>query len=266
MLAVLVAVSTKGRLRPWWQEHSATLRPARDPLPAPIPPPLRPATGLRVATDLFHQHLLDGLAPLRSTPLQWRSVSQWCELLRTGELEAVLLASVGPDLEAPPERAEGMKWIPLGQCELLLGSRVSSNDSDGMPPPRTYRFLAPPVAVAPALHLALEEQQLAPITPLDAVAPSIWLAELQRGDGLLPVPASLLLTSPWREAALTAVRPWEPLVERLWLLVPQELASCAAVLAVAARLRERIAAAPGPAGGGSIRSTRNVGESDPGPS
>ena len=106
-----------------------------------------------------------------------------------------------------------------------------------------FRFLAPPLAAAPALHHALQEQQLAAITPLDAVAAGDWLAALQRGDALLPVPASLLQTSPWRQAALTAVWPWEPLVERLWLLIPQELASHAAVLAVAARLRERIAAA-----------------------
>ena len=234
---MLVAVSTKGRLRPWWQEHSATRRPARDPLPAPIPPPLRPATGLRVATGPFHQHLLDGLAPLRSTLLQWRSLSQWSELLRAGELEAVLLASVCP---AP---VEGMAWLPLGRWGLLLASRLNRPDSAAAPPRRTFRFLAPPVAAAPALHHALQEQQLAAITPLDAVAAIDWLAALQRGDALLPVPPSLLQTSPWRQAALTAVRPWEPLVERLWLLVPQELASHAAVLAVAVRLRERIAAA-----------------------
>lgn len=239
---MLVAVSTKGRLRPWWQEHSATRRPARDPLPAPIPPPLRPATGLRVATDLFHQHLLDGLAPLHSPPLQWRSVSQWSELLRAGELEAVLLADVCP-AQKLSEPVEGMDWIPLGRWGLLLACRSSGPDSAAAPPPRCFRFLAPPVAVAPALHLALQEQQLATITPLDAVAATAWLAALQRGDGLLPVPPSLLLTSPWREAALTAVWPWEPLVEHLWLLVPQELASSAAVLAMAARLRERIAAA-----------------------
>jgi hypothetical protein len=76
------------------------------------------------------------------------------------------------------------------------------------------------------------------------------LAALLRGDGLLPVPPSLLQTSPWRQAALTAVRPWEPLVECLWLLVPQEPAGSAAVLSLAAMLRERIAAAPGPAGAG----------------
>jgi hypothetical protein len=104
------------------------------------------------------------------------------------------------------------------------------------------------LAAAPALHHALQEQELAAITPLEAVAAIDWLAELQLGDGLLPVPPSLLQTSPWREAALTAVRPWEPLVERLWLLVPQELAGSAAVLSLAARLRERIAAAQGPAG------------------
>jgi hypothetical protein len=234
---VLVAVSTKGRLRPWWQEYSATRRPARDPLPAPIPPPLRPATGLRVATDLFHQHLLDALAPLHSPPLQWRSVSQWCELLRAGELEAVLLASVCP---AP---VEGMAWLPLGRWGLLLACRLSGPDSAAPPPPRSFRFLAPPLAAAPALHHALQEQQLGAITPLDAVASSAWLAALQRGDALLPVPPSLLKTSPWREAALTAVLPWEPLVERLWLLIPLELASHAAVLAVAVRVRERIAAA-----------------------
>jgi hypothetical protein len=263
---VLVAVSTKGRLRPWWQEHSATHRPARDPLIAPIPPSQSPATGLRVATDLFHQHMLDGLAPLRSPPLLWRSVKQWSDLLRAGELEAVLLASICPDLGAPPARVEGMVWLPLGRWGLLLASWLNGPDSAAASPPRTFRFLAPPVAASPGLHHALQEQQLAAITPLDAVAASDWLAELQRGDGLLPVPPSLLQTSPWREAALTAVWPWEPLVERLWLLIPQELASHEAGLAMAARLRERIAAAPGPAGGGSIRSTRNVGESDPGPS
>ncbi len=245
---MLVAVSTKGRLRPWWQEHSATRRPARDPLPAPIPPPLRPATGLRVATDLFHQHLLDALAPTGPTPLLWRSLSQWCELLRAGELEAVLLASVCPDLMAPPARVEGMEWLPLGCWVLILGFRSSGPDSAVAPPPRTFRFLAPPLAAAPELHHALEEQQLAAITPLEAVAASDWLAALHRGDGLLPVPPSLLQTSPWREAALTAAWPWEPLVERLWLLVPQELASHTAVQAMAARLRERIAEAPGPAG------------------
>jgi len=197
-----------------------------------------------VATDPFHQHLLDGLAHLRSTPLQWRSLTQWSELLRAGELEAVLLAGVCP---AP---LEGMAWLPLGRWRLLLACRLSGPDSPAAPTPQSFRFLAPPLAAAPALHHALQEQQLAAITPLDAVAASAWLAALQRGDGLLPVPPSLLQTSPWREAALTAVLPWEPLVERLWLLVPHELASHAAVQAMAARLRERIAAAPGPAGAG----------------
>jgi len=211
-------------------------------LAAPIPPPLRPATGLRVASGPFHQHLLDDLAPPGPTPLLWRSLSQWGELLRAGELEAVLLASVCP---AP---MEGMAWVPLGRWGLLLACRLSGPDSAAAPPPRTFRFLAPPLAAAPALHHALQEQELAAITPLEAVAAIDWLAELQLGDGLLPVPPSLLQTSPWRQAALTAVRPWEPLVECLWLLVPQELASHAAVLAVAAPLRELIAAAQGPAG------------------
>jgi len=196
-----------------------------------------------VATDPFHQHLLDGLVPLRSTPLLWRSLSQWSELLRAGELEAVLLASVCPDLGAPPPRVKGMEWLPLGRWGLLLACRLSGPDSAAAPPPRCFRFLAPPLAAAPALHHALQEQQLAAITALDAVAASGWLVALQRGDGLLPVPPSLLQTAPWRQAALKAVWPWEPLVERLWLLVPQELASHAAVLAVPARLRERIAAA-----------------------
>ncbi|MCP9771734.1 hypothetical protein KBY66_03715 [Synechococcus sp. Tobar12-5m-g] len=196
-----------------------------------------------MASGPFHQHLLDDLAPPGPTPLLWRSLSQWGELLRAGELEAVLLASVGPDLEAPPAPVEGMEWLPLGRWGLLLACRLNGHDSAAAPPPRTFRFLAPPVAAAPALHHALEEQQLAAITPLDAVAATDWLAALQRGDGLLPVPPSLLQTSPWREASLTAVWPWEPLVERLWLLVPPELAGSAAVLSLAARLRERIAAA-----------------------
>ncbi|MCP9860357.1 MULTISPECIES: hypothetical protein [unclassified Cyanobium] len=190
-----------------------------------------------MATDPFHQHLLDGLASLRSPPQQWRSLSQWCELLRAGELEAVLLASVCP---AP---VEGMAWLRLGHWGLLLACRLNGTESAAAPPPRTFRFLAPPVAAAPALHHALEEQQLAAITPLDAVAASDWLAVLQRGDGLLPLPPSLLQTSPWRQADLTAVWPWEPLVEHLWLLVSQELARREAVLAVVARLRERIEAA-----------------------
>ncbi len=194
------------------------------------------------------------------TPLLWRSLNQWCELLRAGELEAVLLASVCP---AP---LEGMAWLPLGSWVLLLACRLNGLDSAAAPSPRTFRFLAPPLAAAPGLHHALQEQQLAPITSLDAVAATDWMAELQRGDGLLPVPPSLLQSSPWRQAALTAVWPWEPLVESLWLLVPKEFASTEAVLAVAVRLRERIEAAPGPAGGGSICSTRNVGEPVPGPS
>jgi DNA-binding transcriptional LysR family regulator len=202
-----------------------------------------------VASGPFHQHLLDALAPKGATPLLWRSLNQWVDLLRNGELEAVLLASVGPDPK-PSEPVEGMAWLPLGCWELLLACRLSGPDSAGAPPPRCFRFLSPPLAAAPALHHALEEQQLAAITQLDAVDPGDWLAALQRGDGLLPVPPSLLQTSPWRQAALTAVWPWEPLMERLWLLVPQELGSHAAVLNVAARLRERIAAAPGPAGAG----------------
>jgi len=112
---------------------------------APIPPSLCPATGLRVASGLFHQHLLDAPpAPSGPTPLLWRSLSQWCELLRAGELEAVLLASICP---AP---VEGMEWLPLGRWALLLACRLNGPDS----------------AAAPALHYALQGQQLAPITSL----------------------------------------------------------------------------------------------------
>jgi hypothetical protein len=202
------------------------------------------ATGkARLATDLFHQHLLRGLGDRSELPMAWRSPQQWAELVRCGAVDAVLLQSV-QGAGALPCGEEGdqalagsLGRVVLGCRPLVLACTLPAVTAAPIP---GLRLLAPPRAAAPALHQALEKMQLAPVQSCACTTPRQWIARLAEPGTLLPVPADLLLQSPWSEARLTAVPTWEPLWEQLELLVPSSLLGCPELQALSEELRCRM--------------------------
>ncbi len=199
----------------------------------------------QLATDLFHQHLLEGVGVRAEMPQAWRSPRRWAELVRCGAVDAVLLQTGQGVRELPSSRgadqllAGSLVRVDLGCRPLVLACKPPAAGSHRYPIP-PLRLLAPPRPAAMELHQALEEMQLAPLMSCASTRSMDWITQLEQGGALVPVPAELLLQPPWHQAHLTAVPPWEPLWEQLDLLVPSALLGCPGLKALVEQLRRRI--------------------------
>jgi hypothetical protein len=200
----------------------------------------------QLAADLFHQHLLAGVGVNAALPQAWRSPRQWAELVRCGVVDAVLVQRGQGEQTLPGSRGadqplpSSLASVDLGCRPLVLACKPPAAGGQHHPIP-PLRLLAPPRAAAMELHQALEEMQLAPLMSCGSTRPTEWIAALEQGGALLPVPAELLLQPPWHQAQLTAVPAWEPLWEQLDLLVPSALLGCPAVQELTQTLRQRLA-------------------------
>ncbi len=172
------------------------------------------------------------------------------------------MAQVEPTLEADPaaqddaeplqilastDRLAGAHWmagisaLPLGiQSLLLLHASQQQRAAAEQGGPRPWQFLLPPADQQPRLQRDLQQLGLLPLGHCSALDDAGWLQQLQAEPYLLPAHLSLLEQAPWREAALRAVPPPEPLEEQLWLLVRQGDEHRPAIHALAAQLRERV--------------------------
>ena len=200
----------------------------------------------QLAAGLFHQHLLEGVGVGADLPQAWRSPRQWAELVRCGAVDAVLLQTGQGEKALQGAKgadqllAGSLVRVDLGRRPLVLTCKPQAAGGHRLPIP-PLRLLAPPRAAAMELHQALEALVLAPLMSCASTRAMDWIAALEQGGVLLPVPAELLLQPPWQQAQLTAVPAWEPLWEQLDLLVPRSLLGCSAVQELTQALRQRMA-------------------------
>jgi hypothetical protein len=110
----------------------------------------------RIGADLMHQPLLSGMDWLLPTPVRFRSIHAWAELIREGVIDAALVS--GLELRATPHwNSSGLQWFELGGLPVVLAMA-----SKGQAPPKQVSLpvLVPPRTVAPGMHRALRQQGL----------------------------------------------------------------------------------------------------------
>lgn len=189
---------------------------------------------LRIGTDGLHQSLLNGLVGVQPVPPRFRSGGHWAELVRHGLLDGAIVSSFG--LEQPLRAGQHPHWegviaLPLGSLALqLMAAR---------PDPRPV--LLPSMAAAPLLHQSVARHGLESETqPAACQEPRAWLKRARdRGLALPLCPA--LLTGSWLEAnQLVPLDGLPPLIEQLWLLLPQRDVESRPVRQCLRRLRFQI--------------------------
>ena len=145
------------------------------------------------------------------------------------------------DLLAGAHWMAGISAMPLGiQSLLLLHASQQQRAAAEQGGPRPWQLLLPPADQQPRLQRDLQQLGLLPLGHCSAIDDEGWLQQLQAEPYLLPAHLSLLEHAPWREAALKAVPPPEPLEEQLWLLVRQGDEHRPAIDTLIAQLRERV--------------------------
>ena len=145
------------------------------------------------------------------------------------------------DLLAGGHWKDDISAMPLGiQSLLLLHASQQQRAAAEQGGPRPWQFLLPPTDQQPRLQRDLQQLGLLPLGHCSAIDDEGWLQQLQAEPYLLPAHLSLLEQAPWREAALKAVPPPEPLEEQLWLLVRRGDEHRPAIDSLAAQLRERV--------------------------
>ena len=178
--------------------------------------------------------------------MAFRTPTQWARRLVAGSVDAVLVSVAADSCQTPaafvPDfRNSAVEAIPLGRRPLLLlhsPSLESSGNSAPGPsgggaqkgaggnrrwPPQGY--LLPPRDHQPCLHQLLEHSGQLPLYPCSSADPGRWLEQLVAAPLLLPADLTLLTITPWRGAGLVPLRPLNPLVEALWLLMRRGEAS-----------------------------------------
>lgn len=170
---------------------------------------------LRIATDPLHQSLLTGLAGLQSVPPCFRSGGHWAELIQHGLLDGAILSSFCLDRklasgEAP--RWDGLAALPLGRLRLQLLDTGSAARS----------VLLPSRGVAPVLRQEMEKHDFVVVQqPAACQESAAWLKRARDRNLALPLCLSLLEPG-WIEAQGLRLHPEQPpLLEQLWLLVPE---------------------------------------------
>jgi DNA-binding transcriptional LysR family regulator len=141
----------------------------------------------RIGADLIHQPLLAGMDWLLPTPVRFRSIHSWADLIREGVIDAALVS--GLELAAAPRwDSSGLKVTDLGQLELGLAVRRDNSDKEtrAVPP-----ALVPSRAVMPGLYRTLRDQGLElKVAGNACVSPEHW-GKRCRDHGLgLPTYAS----------------------------------------------------------------------------
>ncbi|PSB38489.1 hypothetical protein [Aphanothece minutissima] len=170
---------------------------------------------LRIGTDVLHQSLLAGLAGVQPVPPRCRSGDHWAGLVGHGLLDGAIVSAFSLPQPLPPgevPRWDGLRALPLGRLNLQLVAAA----------PGARRVLLPPRGAAPLLHQAVTARGFA-VEPQPAACqePAAWVKRaLDRGLALPLCPA--LLGPGWlADNGLETLAEPSPLVDQLWLLLPE---------------------------------------------
>ncbi|MCP9943476.1 hypothetical protein KBY70_13890 [Cyanobium sp. ATX 6E8] len=170
---------------------------------------------LRIGTDVLHQSLLLGISGVQLVPPRFRSGEHWAELVRNGLLDGAIVSSFCLEkllLSGQSPQWDGLAALPLGQLGLQLVATT----------PTTKRVLLPSKGAIPLLRHAVERHGFAvEKQPMACQEPSAWIKRARDRKLAMPVCVDLLGTG-WIEAhGLVPLFDQPPLIEQLWLLLPQ---------------------------------------------
>ncbi len=192
---------------------------------------------LRLGTDPLHQSLLIGMTGVQLVPPRSRSAEDCAALVRHGLLDGAIVSSFSLLRLLPPgqeRRWDGLTALPLGRLGVqLVGTTAAAR-----------RVLLPHRGAMPLLHQAVAslgfgvEQQ-----PLACQEPAAWVKRAR--DRQLAMPICPVLVGPGWLAANSLVPLTEPppLVEQLWLLLPDVAANTEPARKSLQQLRDQISMA-----------------------
>lgn len=172
---------------------------------------------LRIASDTLHQSLLTRHRSVQSPPPQFRRVDRWADLIRFALLDGAIVSSLALDGMTQLSEHSALSGI---RCELLgmmpIHLFASSAQINGV--------LLPHRLCCPDLHHALLcDGHRVVAQPRAAQEPAAWLKNMRDRDLALPLPAGLV-GQRWLESnRLQLIADQQPLVEKLWLLLPADL-------------------------------------------
>lgn len=170
---------------------------------------------LRIGTDVLHQSLLAGLAGVQPVPPLCRSGDHWAGLVGHGLLDGAIVSVFSLPQPLPPgeePRWDGLRALPLGRLGLQLVAAA----------PATRRVLLPPRGAAPLLHQAVAARGFA-VEPQPAACqePAAWVKRARDRGLALPLCPALLGPDWLADNGLEPLAEPSPLVEELWLLLPE---------------------------------------------
>jgi len=140
----------------------------------------------RLGSDLLHHGLLEELPWLLPTPIRFRPVRQWLDLVRQGVLDGALVSQLELDREPRREPLEReLELHPLGQLPLALAWSTDQEPQTGNAPPRV---LVPADELASGLRTLLSRQgwTLRSVGP-GCVTPDHWRQQLRRSGCAMPM-------------------------------------------------------------------------------
>jgi hypothetical protein len=191
---------------------------------------------LRIGTDVLHQPLLQPLRGVQQVPPRFRSAEHWGELIRHGLLDGALVSSLVLEQRLLSDQRPhwpGIQANPVGSLALQLVATT----------PEASGVLLPSQAATPLLHewasaqaLGIERQ------PAACQEAKAWLKRARDRGLALPVCLELVGSSWLDENALTPLRKKPPLIEQLWLLLPEGSGNNNAGRQVLRQLRAQILA------------------------
>jgi len=176
---------------------------------------------LRIATDPQHQPLLAGMLSVQAVPPKFRHSGEWAQLLSQALIDGAIVSSWCHHRRVSASRPPnwpGLMTVPLGALPLQLFIAATSSAEYLLP----RRVLLPCRSAMPLLHEALawhgfqlEEQ------PLSCHDLPAWLKRM-RDRQLALLLCQGLLEPGWIETQCLMLHPEQPpLLEQLWLLVPE---------------------------------------------
>jgi hypothetical protein len=191
---------------------------------------------LRLGSDALHHSLISRLINVQQVPPRFRSAEQWAQLIRHGLLDGALLSSLGLGqrlLSGQAPRWDGLAAKALGTVALQL---VATS-------PTAKRVLLPNKATTPLLHQTLDWHGLKIETqPSACQEPAAWLKRARDWGAALPICPALVGELWLATHGLVALQEQPPLVEQLWLLVPEGTANNNAARQLLRQLRSQISA------------------------